>query len=110
MTYHRLFRSTTHRGKSPALLTAEPDVGLPAGRENREILSLLDGADATDGDERGMELPAGREIREIFSLLDGNGATEGYVEGTGIPAGRKKQEIHSLLDGELRLAGGSASR
>ena len=81
-------------------------MGLPAGREIREINSLLDGTDAAEGDERGMGLPAGRENRRILSLLERDGATEGDVEGTGLPAGREKRKIHSLPDVKVRLAGG----
>ena len=81
-------------------------MGLPAGREIREINSLLDGTDAAEGDERGMGLPAGRENRKILSLPERDGATEGDVEGNGLPAGREIRKILSLLDGESRLAGG----
>jgi hypothetical protein len=80
-------------------------VGIPAGREKRKILSLLDGDDAAEGDEIETGLPAGRGKRKILSLLDGDGAAEGDERGTGLPAGRGKRKILSLLDGISRIGG-----
>ncbi len=102
---HRLFHSPTHRGKSPAPRSAGPAMRIPAGRENRRILSLLERDDATEGDERGAGLPVGSENRKILSLLERDDATEGDERGAGLPEGRENRKILSLLDGESKMAG-----
>ena len=63
--------------------------GLPAGRENRQILSLLDGDDAAEGGERGTGLPAGRENRQILSLPDGESKMAGGDDGIRRRIGRE---------------------
>jgi hypothetical protein len=64
----------------------------PAGRENREKRSLLDGDGAAEGDERGVELPAGRENREILSLLDVKARLAGGDDGVRGRIGREAAE------------------